>query len=74
VSPTVLEHFPTNWELSTARATNVVRFLETEGGIPGDQLVAAGFASYRPAASNQSEAGRRRNRRIEMILFRKVRN
>jgi chemotaxis protein MotB len=74
VSPSVLEHFPTNWELSTARATNVVRFLETEGRVPSGQLVAAGFASYRPAASNQTEAGRRRNRRIEIILFRKVRD
>lgn len=62
------ERFPTNWELSTARATNVVRFLTEECGIAGERLVAAGFSQYRPAASNRSSAGRRRNRRIELTL------
>ncbi len=62
------ERFPSNWELSTARATNVVRFLTEECGIPGERLVASGFSQYRPASSNRSAAGRRRNRRIELTL------
>jgi chemotaxis protein MotB len=60
--------FPTNWELSTARATQVVRFLQEQCAIPGDRLVAAGYSQYRPATTLQTPAGRRRNRRIELVL------
>lgn len=63
------ERFPTNWELSAARATNVVRFLSEECGISGERLVASGLSEFQPAASNRSEAGRRRNRRIELNLL-----
>lgn len=48
ISRKLAERFPTNWELSVARATNVVRFLQEEVKIPGDRLVAAGMAEYRP--------------------------
>lgn len=68
VTKEVAERYPTNWELSTARATNVVRFLQEEGKVPGQQLIAAGFAQYRPASSNQTEPGRQKNRRIEIVL------
>lgn len=68
VTPELRERFPTNWELSTARATNVVRFLEERAKIPGERLVAVGFAQYRPTASNQNEQGRKQNRRIELVL------
>jgi len=69
VSAKTQERFATNWELSSARATNVVRFLQERGKIPGSRLVAAGFAEYRPAASNANEDGRRKNRRIELLLL-----
>jgi chemotaxis protein MotB len=59
---------PTNWELSVARATNVVRFLADKGKIPTQQLVASGHGEYQPIASNKSSAGRARNRRIEILL------
>jgi chemotaxis protein MotB len=67
-NPATQERFPTNWELSTARATNVVRFLQERGKIPGSRLGAAGFAEFRPADSNATEAGRQKNRRIEILL------
>lgn len=70
-SPKVKERYPTNWELSTARATHVVRFLQDEGRIPGDRLVASGFAEFRPTANNRTPRGRQRNRRIEIVLLRK---
>src|SRR5690606_19601564 len=70
VSKELLERFPTNWELSATRATNVTRFLQEKGRIPGRQLVAAGYAEHRPSSTNQSEAGRRKNRRIEITLLR----
>lgn len=63
------EQFPTNWELSVARATNVVRFLQEEVQLPGERLVAAGLAEFRPIASNDTWAGRRKNRRIEVRLL-----
>lgn len=71
VSKDLVKRFPTNWELSAARATNVVRFLQEVGRVPGKQLVAAAFSQHRPAASNRSEAGRKKNRRIEIILLKR---
>jgi chemotaxis protein MotB len=71
VSKQLVEQYPTNWELSTTRATNVTRFLEEEGEISGAQLVAAGFSQYRPASSNRTRSGRRKNRRIEIVLLRR---
>ncbi|MGA7743636.1 MAG: flagellar motor protein MotB [Polyangia bacterium] len=60
--------YPTNWELSVARATNVVRFLTEKAKIPAQQLVASGHGEYQPIASNRSSAGRARNRRVEILL------
>jgi chemotaxis protein MotB len=69
VNPETQERFPTNWELSTARATNVVRYLEERGKVPGSRLVAAGFAQYRPMAGNATADDRKKNRRIELVLL-----
>ena len=60
--------FPTNWELSVARATSVVRFLQ-EVGIPPERLLAAGRAEYDPVAPNDTPEGRQKNRRIEIMLL-----
>jgi chemotaxis protein MotB len=68
-SEEVKAKFPTNWELSAARATNVVRFLEETAGIPGKRLIAAGFSEFRPVASNKNPKGRAKNRRIEIALL-----
>ena len=65
----ILDKFPTNWELSTARATNVVRFFIVQGGVSRESLEAVGFADTRPVASNDTEAGRTENRRIEIVLY-----
>jgi chemotaxis protein MotB len=61
--------FPTNWELSTARASRVVRFL-ISGGVERRRLSAAGYASLHPIANNATAAGRSRNRRVEIVLLR----
>jgi chemotaxis protein MotB len=68
-SEEVKARFPTNWELSASRATNVVRFLEETCQIPGKRLVAAGFSEFRPVASNAKPKGRAKNRRIEIALL-----
>jgi chemotaxis protein MotB len=59
--------FPSNWQLSTARAVSVVNYL-IEQGVPPDRLAAAGFAEYQPIDPGQSEAAYRRDRRIELKL------
>jgi chemotaxis protein MotB len=61
--------FPTNWELSTARAVNVVRFLQEKVGMDPIRLEAAGLGEHRPAASNDTREGRAQNRRIELYLL-----
>jgi len=63
------ERFPTNWELSTARATSVVRYLIEEGGVDRANLLAVGYADTKPLASNDTEEGRTANRRIEIALY-----
>lgn len=60
--------FPTNWELSTQRANNVVRFLQEKVGIEGNRLKAVGMGEYKPVADNQTPEGRSKNRRIEITL------
>ena len=69
IAGALAQRFPTNWELSAARATNVVRFLQDEARLDPRLLSASGYAEYRPRASNDSEAGRRQNRRIEILLL-----
>ena len=61
--------FPTNWELSTARATNVVRFLQDSVGIDPSRLLAVGLSEYHPIAQNTTARGRSQNRRIEIGLL-----
>jgi chemotaxis protein MotB len=63
------EKFSTNWELSTARATNVVRFLQDSIGIPAERLQAVGLSEFHPVASNKTREGRAKNRRIEIALL-----
>lgn len=69
ISPRLQATFPSNWELSTARATNVVHFLQQRKGISGERLSVAGFGPYRPIADNSTAAGRAQNRRIQIILL-----
>jgi chemotaxis protein MotB len=68
IGSALLDRFPTNWELSTARATAVVRFLQEKGNIAPRRLTASGFSFYQPVASNETPEGRKQNRRIEIIL------
>jgi len=67
IGPELKRRFPSNWELSTARATDVVRYLVKKGVDP-NLLSAAGFGDTRPVASNDTPQGRAKNRRIEIVL------
>lgn len=65
--PISTERFPSNWELSAARAAGVARYL-VEQGLDPAKLTAAGLGEFHPIASNGSAQGRARNRRIEIVL------
>ncbi len=67
VAPIATAQFPSNWELSTARATSVVKLL-IEQGIAPERLAAAGFGEFQPLEAGDTQAQRARNRRIELKL------
>lgn len=62
------QKFPSNWELSAARAASVVRFLQNHVGIAGEKLSIGAYGPFRPVADNATEEGRAQNRRIQIIL------
>jgi len=68
ISSRLIERYPSNWELSTARATSVVHFLQDKVGLQGARLIAAGYSEYQPVASNKEATGRAQNRRIQILL------
>jgi chemotaxis protein MotB len=61
--------FRSNWELSTARATEVVSVLVSKYHFDPVKISVAGYAEYRPIASNDTEEGRRKNRRIDLVIL-----
>jgi chemotaxis protein MotB len=61
--------FPSNWELSTARATNCLRYLVEKRGFPPERISALGYAEYRPIATNTTAEGRNKNRRVDIIVL-----
>jgi hypothetical protein len=65
---TLAKRFPTNWELAAARASRVVRLLESQG-VAGDRLAAVSLAANEPVAPNDTSANRALNRRIEIRLL-----
>jgi chemotaxis protein MotB len=64
--------FPSNWELSAARAAAVARYFQGETGLDPKSLEIAGRSFYRPVASNETEEGRAQNRRVEVIIAPKI--
>lgn len=67
ISRALAQRYPTNWELSAARAVNVARFLQDQGIDPAN-LSAAAYGEWKPVATNDTAEGKARNRRIEIIL------
>src|SRR5579871_3081349 len=67
--PIHTDQFPSNWELSTARAGAVLRFFVEVSGLPAGRFKAAGYADTRPIGPNDTEPHRMRNRRVEIVLL-----
>ncbi len=61
--------YPSNWELSTARATNVVRFFISNVKISPNRLSASGYSEYYPIADNETSEGRSKNRRVDIVIL-----
>lgn len=68
--PIHTSQFPSNWELSVLRSTNVLQILVQEGGINPGRLSATGYGEYRPLADNSTEEGRIINRRVDLVILR----
>lgn len=61
--------FPSNWELSTARATNCLRYLVERHNFPPERISALGYAEFRPIATNSNVEGRNKNRRVDIVVL-----
>jgi chemotaxis protein MotB len=68
--PIHTERFPSNWELSTARAISVMRYLREQRGLPAERLGVAGYADTRPVVANDTPEHRAANRRVEFVFSR----
>lgn len=69
--PIATRQFPSNWELSTARAASIVRMLSVEGVAP-ERLAAVGYGEFQPVADNATAEGRARNRRVVLVISRNL--
>jgi chemotaxis protein MotB len=67
--PIHTQKYPSNWELSTARAVNVVKFFIERTGISPARLSAAGYSEYHPIASNDTSENRQKNRRVDVVIL-----
>ena len=63
------EEYRSNWDLSAARAANVVRLFTTKSNLAPEKLIAVGYGEYRPVEDNSTEEGRAKNRRIDIIVL-----
>jgi chemotaxis protein MotB len=69
IGPSLKSVYATNWDLSKARASGVLRYLVEKGGIDSARISSVGYGATKPVTSNATEAGRSRNRRVEVVLY-----
>lgn len=67
--PIMTNRFPSNWELSTARATNIIKYLIQQKKLPPSRLSAVGYGEYMPIEDNSTPQGRAKNRRVDIIVL-----
>lgn len=70
--PVKTSRFPSNWELSLARAGRVARFLIDDTQLPATQFSVSGYSSFRPVQPNTSDENRKTNRRVEIVLSKEL--
>jgi chemotaxis protein MotB len=69
IGPTLKSRYQTNWDLSKTRAGGVLRYLIEKGGIDSAKLSSVGYGDTKPIAGNATEAGREKNRRVDIVLY-----
>ena len=69
IGPSLKSRYPTNWDLSKARASGVLRYLVEKGGIDSARISSIGFGDTKPVVSNATEPGRQKNRRVDIVLY-----
>jgi chemotaxis protein MotB len=69
IGPSLKSRYQTNWDLSKARAGGVLRYLTEKGGIDSAKLSSVGYGDTKPMASNATEVGRQKNRRVDIVLY-----
>jgi len=69
IGPALKSIYPTNWDLSKARAGGVLRYLVEKGGIDSARISSVGYGDSKPVASNATEDGRLKNRRVDIVLY-----
>src|SRR5512145_1161068 len=69
IGPSLKSVYPTNWDLSKARARGVLRYLIEKGGIDSAKLSSVGYGDTKPIADNGTETGRQKNRRVDIVLY-----
>jgi chemotaxis protein MotB len=69
IGPSLKSIYPTNWDLSKARAGGVLRYLVEKGGIDSARISSIGYGDTKPVMSNATEAGREKNRRVDIVLY-----
>jgi len=67
--PIKTDKFPSNWELSTARATNIIKYLVEVQKLSPNRISAAGYGEYMPVSGNDTEIGRGENRRVDIVVL-----
>lgn len=70
--PIHTSRFRDNWELSSMRAINVVRYMLDKGRLTPDMFAFSGYGEYKPVATNETEAGKQQNRRVEFVLRKRI--
>jgi chemotaxis protein MotB len=71
--PIHTKEFPSNWELSSARAINFMKYILSQANLQPERFSAIGYGQYHPVASNDTAAGRQKNRRVEILIMRSSR-
>ena len=69
IGPSLKSLYPTNWDLSKARARGVLRYLIEKGGVDSAKLSSVGYGDTKPIADNGTESGRQKNRRVDIVLY-----
>ncbi len=69
IGPSLKSVYQTNWDLSKARAGSVIRYLTEKGGMDSVKLSSVGYGDTKPIASNATEMGRQKNRRVDIVLY-----